>query len=60
MSRQISVEFSLELPCEATDKQVEEWLRFELGETCMIAAGNPLSNFDLRAATGSVSAHEPY
>jgi hypothetical protein len=45
-----SVEFEIDVPVDATEEQVEEWLSFQLGETASIMCSNPLSSHDIEAS----------
>ena len=49
----IHVEFDVELPGLAKDKEVEEWLRFELGDNGTISLDNPLEKFEVEPIFGS-------
>jgi hypothetical protein len=50
----VSVEFQVEIPVEATEEEIEEWVRFCLGEHGSMCGDNPLSCHDLQAEWGSV------
>lgn len=39
---------------ECTEAQLEEFLRFELGDTASMKMENPLSGFDLRSACDTI------
>lgn len=47
--KRIRVEFELVLPCDATDSEVDEWVRYEIGANGQIKIANPLSRHDLEA-----------
>jgi hypothetical protein len=49
MGATVEVRFNLEVPEEATDEQIHEWLEFELGVTGSISVENPLSSTELMA-----------
>lgn len=53
--RIVRVEFQVEIPCEATDAQIEAWVEFELMANCSLDGKNPLSKHDLRAEPFSVA-----
>lgn len=51
----IMVEFEVEIPVDdATDEQVEEWLRFTFGEVGGMDSSNPLSEHDGEAVFGTL------
>lgn len=49
MTKLIDVKFETELPVEATDQQIQQWLEYCLGATGGIESSNPLSDYDLEA-----------
>ena len=49
------VSFEVEVPDNATRKDVEEWVRFGLRDKCELALKNPMSDRDLEAAPRSVT-----
>lgn len=53
----VRVEFKVKVPETATDKEIEDWISFEIGATCQLAGDNPMSYQDLEAERGTVSAH---
>lgn len=54
MGMRVSVEFDVELPAEATDEQVDEWLRYAFGERASMSGDNPLSEYDGEAVFGTL------
>jgi hypothetical protein len=40
---------TVKAPCECTEEQYMEWVKFELGYTCSISIENPLHEYDLEA-----------
>ena len=46
--KRIEVRFFVEVPEEASEEQVREWVQFELHNAC-IQTANPLSNHDMEA-----------
>lgn len=55
MMRRVSVEFEVEIPVEATDEQIVEWLRYTFGELGGMSAVNPLSEYDGEAVFGTLA-----
>jgi hypothetical protein len=55
MKIRCEVRFSVDIPCEATYEEIEEWLRFELHERAKMKVSNPLSDFEMAANYGSVN-----
>jgi len=51
----VRVEFEIEVPAAATDKEIEDWVAFNVGASCLLDGNNPMSNMDLSAIRGSVS-----
>ncbi len=49
MARKIIVQFETELPKNATETQIQEWLEFELGQHGQMSEGNPLALCDIDA-----------
>jgi zinc transporter ZupT len=45
----VEVRASVRVPAAATDKQVEEWLRFQFGFTGGIENANPLVDYDVES-----------
>ena len=45
----VCVEFEIELPDNLTEAEIEEWLRFVLGENGQMKVRNPLSSTRLEA-----------
>jgi len=39
--RNINVQFSVDVPDDATDEQIQEWLNFELGASGRMSMSNP-------------------
>ena len=48
------VKFEIDIPVDATESEITEWVKFELGATAQMSAGNPLVMFSLEARPGSV------
>lgn len=54
----VTVQFDVDVPDDATDMQIEEWVAFEVGARCQFnGAGNPLAHTDLQANRDSVRIH---
>lgn len=49
-----TVKFSVEVPDDASDEDIEAWVAFELHALGSMSAANPLAHTDLRAEFGSV------
>jgi len=52
--KRISVQFEADVPEDATEAQIEEWVRFGLHERGDMSARNPLAEHDVDAVFGSV------
>jgi hypothetical protein len=52
--KRVTVQFDVEVPDDATDVEIEEWVSFEIGATCTLSGENSLSDQDLNAVRGSV------
>jgi len=52
--RTVRVELEVEVPESATDRELEDWLRFELGATGQLDGDNPMIDHDLEAKRASV------
>ena len=50
-----TVSFSVEVPDDVSDDDVEEWAAFELHAIGNMPTTNPLAHTDMRAKYGSVS-----
>ena len=50
MTQEISVSFKVEVPVEATDSEIREWLKFQLGESGCCSSDNPLVGFELNGS----------
>lgn len=50
----IKVEFEVDLPVDADDQQIQEWLSFGLGERGEMKLSNPLSDHDIEAVSFTV------
>lgn len=50
----VKAEFSVLVPDEATNKEIEDWLKFHLGATGSLSLDNPMSEKDIEAVFGSV------
>lgn len=48
------VSFRVDVPEEIQKEEVENWLRFELGETASMNMDNPLASVDLEANSWSI------
>ena len=46
---EMRIEVELDIPCKASEADVFEWLRYNLGIFSQMQWDNPLSNFDLEA-----------
>ena len=51
---QINVEFSIDLPVDATSEQVREWVEFELGNRGSCSGDNPLVDYEIEAKRVSI------
>lgn len=51
------VSFDIDIPVEATDPQVRQWIAFELHETASLPAGSPLADHDIEPVFGSLFIH---
>ena len=49
-----TVRFSVEVPDDVSDDDIEAWVAFELHALGSLSAENPLAHKDLRAEYGSV------
>jgi hypothetical protein len=49
-----TVKFSVEVPDDVSDEDIEAWVAFELHALGSLSATNPLAHTDLRADYGSV------
>lgn len=49
-----TVKFSVEVPDDVSDEDIEAWVSFELHALGSLSAANPLAHKDLRAEYGSV------
>lgn len=54
-TKTVRVEFEIDVPDAATDKEIEDWVGFYVGATGQLAGDNPMSDTDLNAKCGSVS-----
>lgn len=52
--KKVTVQFDVEVPESATDRQIEAWVAFYVGATGQLDGDNPMSDRDLDAVTGSV------
>lgn len=52
--RQVHVSFEAYVPVDATEKQIKEWVRFELHANSSIGGDNPLSKHGLEAIEVSI------
>lgn len=50
-----TVSFSVEVPDDVSDEDIEAWVAFELHAVGNLSGDNPLANTDLSAKYGSVS-----
>ena len=50
----ITVEFSIDIPVEATSEQVSEWLEFNLGYRGSCSGENPLLDYEIEAERVSI------
>ena len=50
----INVEFSIDLPVDATREQVREWVEFELGNRGSCSGDNPLIDYEIEADRVSI------
>ena len=46
MGKCVNVEFEVEIPVNATDQQILEWLRYTFGATSGMSGENPLKEYD--------------
>lgn len=44
--RVVNVEFGVEIPVDATDEQIDEWLRYTFGAIGGMSGENPLKEYD--------------
>jgi hypothetical protein len=56
MSERYRVDFEIDLPVSATEEQVEEWVRFCIGDTSSMMCDNPLSLHDMEGCCVNVEA----
>lgn len=49
----VKVEFEVEIKDGIKDSHVEEWLRFELGDTCEMKGSNPIGCVELEPVFGT-------
>lgn len=52
--KRYEVMFYVNAPDEATETEVEAWVRFEVGETCSLSGDNPMVHFDLKGESVDV------
>ena len=51
----VTVKFELNIPdVDATDEQIRDWVRFELGEIGGLSEDNPLCDHEVEAEFGTV------
>jgi hypothetical protein len=50
----VIVEMIVEIPCSATQEEVEQWIKFETGYTGSLNLDNPLSDYELETKSVSV------
>ena len=43
----VRVEFEMIVPADATQDEIEAWVRFETGSSCSLSVDNPLDDHDL-------------
>lgn len=46
----VRVEFELVLPADATEQQVDDWIRFELNLHGSLSLSNPLDQYEIEAS----------
>ncbi len=56
---QATITFKIEIPDGITKEQVEEWVRFELGDHPSISMKNPLSKSDIEPFGDSLTIEFP-
>lgn len=49
MTMTATVTFIVDVPAIATEQQVEDWIKYEIGERSYLPGGNPLCMFALKA-----------
>ncbi len=52
--REVTVELVTKVPCEATDAQVEEWVKYQTGVYGGMNKDNPLAEYDLDGIDATV------
>lgn len=52
--KKVTVQFDVEVPDEATDREIEAWVSFCVGATAQLNGGNPMGDRDLEAVYDSV------
>lgn len=50
----VKVEFEVDVPETATDKEIKDWVSFEIGAVGSLANDNPMADTDLEANYGTV------
>ena len=57
MKKRVSIKFDLEIPVDATDEQIAEWLQYTFGAAGGISGKNPLKDYEGEAICGTLRYH---